>query len=236
MLAYLPASVAISWVSLPKNLTLSGISGSIWSGKINQLSIDGRQLDDLRWQMTPLQLLSGKVAAHIQVGSRATLVNAKANVAYGMSGLALSDVRFEAPVAWLIGNSRLPFRTKAQGEVTVLLTDFTQGAPWCSQLDGKAFASGLQVDNQFGQYPLGQLQLAMSCTDGQVMVNIDETTNGLGLSGSATVGEQMQVALTAKIRETNTMPDDLKKALTFLGQPDSQGYYPLKFNGRVPGL
>ncbi|WP_240778886.1 type II secretion system protein N [Shewanella sp. SNU WT4] len=236
MVTLFPANVAISWLTLPKNISLSGVSGSVWAGKIAQANIDGRQLDNLSWQLLPAQLLKGQAAAEIIIGNRASAVNGKAWLGYSAAGLALKDVRIEAPLKWIIGNTRLPFRAEAQGDITVMLAGFKQGTPWCEALDGKAFASDLQVNNQFGKYPLGELQVAMSCTDGQVQVAMDEATNGLGISGTAVVGDKMQLVLDAKIRETDTMPSDLKKALSFLGRSDDMGYYPLKFNGRIPGL
>jgi general secretion pathway protein N len=234
MIALFPASIAVKLVPLPKNVTLSGASGSIWSGKIETLNIQGRQIEQAQWQLSPWGLFLGEAKLDFVIGNRASTVNGKGMVTFSMSGIDAEGLRFEAPSSFLLGKARLPFSTKVDGEFSLFVNTLQQGTPWCEQLNGKVFLNHVQVKNQFGNYPLGDIELGLSCEDGNIKVSSDETMNTLGLDGTVLVKADKMIQVSAKIKEVSSQPEDLKKALGFLGKKDSQGYYPISYQGRLP--
>ncbi|EDQ01428.1 type II secretion system protein N [Shewanella benthica] len=236
LLALLPASVVIKLAPLPNNINLSGVSGSIWSGSIESVTIQNRQLEQVQWQLSPWALLLGQAEIDLVIGNRGSAVNGKGLFIFTMSGIDAEGLRFEAPISFLLGNNRLPFSTKIGGDISLFIDRLEQGAPWCEQLNGKLFINSVGVKNQFGDYPLGDIELGLSCVDGNVKVKSDETMNQLGFSGTLVLQAEKVVQLSAKIKETASQPEDLKKALAFLGKKDSQGYYPISYQGRIPGL
>lgn len=229
-----PASIAVKLAPIPANTVISGISGTVWSGSIDTLSINQRQLEAIRWNLNIIPLLTGTAKAEISIGNRSSAINGKGVVAYSLSGLDISGLRFEAPSEFLLGRTRLPFKTQIQGELSLLVDNFAQGEPWCERLLGKLFLNKVQVTNQFGHYPLGDVALGLSCIDGKVQLMTDETQNGLGLDGAILLANNNMIQVNAKVREVSTQPEDLKKALGFLGKKDSQGYYPITYQGRLP--
>ncbi|SQH74354.1 General secretion pathway protein N [Shewanella benthica] len=236
LLALLPASVVVKLVPLPNDINLSGVSGSIWSGSIESVTIQNRQLEQVQWQLSPWALLLGQAEIDLVIGNRGSAVNGKGLFIFSMSGIDAEGLRFEAPISFLLGNNRLPFRTKIGGDISLFIDRLEQGAPWCERLNGKLFINSVGVKNQFGDYPLGDIELGLSCVDGNVKVKSDETMNQLGFSGTLVLQAEKVVQLSAKIKETSSQPEDLKKALAFLGKKDSQGYYPISYQGRIPGL
>jgi general secretion pathway protein N len=229
-----PASMAVKLAPIPANVVVSGVSGTVWSGSIDMLSVQKRQVELVQWDLSVASLFTGTVKADISIGTRSSAVNGKGVVAYSFGGLDVTGLRFEAPSDFLLGNARLPFKTKINGDISALVETFGQGLPWCEQLSGKLFLNKVQVTNQFGNYPLGDIALGLSCIDGNVQLATDEKLNGLGLDGTIVLADNKMMQVNAKIREVNTQPDDLKKALGFLGKKDSQGYYPITYQGRLP--
>lgn len=234
IIALFPASVAVKLAPLPNNISVSGVSGTIWSGKIETLSIQRRQLELVQWQLSPWGLLLGKANLDLVIGNRGTAVNGKGLVSLSGSGIDAEGLRFEAPSSFLLGNTRLPFRTEVSGDISLFVDTLQQGIPLCEQLNGKLFLNTVQVKNQFGNYPLGDIELGLSCEDGNVKVRSDEQMNQLGFDGTVLVKAEKMVQVSAKIKETASQPADLKKALAFLGKKDSQGYYPISYQGRLP--
>ncbi|WP_299795569.1 type II secretion system protein N [uncultured Shewanella sp.] len=234
LIALLPASVVVSLAPLPNTISLNGVSGTIWSGEVESLTVEKRQLELVQWELSPWSLFLGKVRLDLVSGNRGTVVNGKGSVTLSMDGIQAQALRFEAPGSFLVGDTRLPFRTKVGGDISLFIEELAQGQPWCEQLTGKLFLNGANVKNQFGDYPLGDIELGLSCVDGNVKVNSDESMNQLGLSGSVLVKAEKMVQVSAKIKETPSQPEDLKKALSFLGKKDSQGYYPISYQGRLP--
>ncbi|NRD71985.1 type II secretion system protein N [Shewanella sp. VB17] len=234
MLVLLPADIAVKLAPLPTNMNISGVSGSIWSGKIESVSIGQRQIDQVQWQLSPWGLLLGKVTLDLVIGNPTSPVNGKGLVTLSMSGIDAEGLKFDAPSRFLLGETRLPFRTEIAGELSVFIGTLQQGLPWCEQLDGKLFLNAVRVKNQFGHYPLGDIELALACIDGNVEIRSNEEMNQLGFNGSVLLQAEKNVVISAKIKETASQPDDLKKALTFLGKKDSNGYYPIKYQGIIP--
>ncbi len=229
-----PANVAVSLAPLPNNIKISGVSGTIWSGSADVVAIDQRQLELVRWELSPWGLFLGKANLDLTIGTRANAVNGKSFVSLSSSAINVEQLRFDAPSEFLLGKSRLPFKTEIEGHFSLIAQQFDQGKPWCEQLNGKLFVQQFQVNNQFGKYPLGNVELGLTCEDGNIKVATDEGMNVLGLSGTALLKGDNQVQVSAKIKETDAQPDDLKQALSFLGKKDSQGYYPITYQGRLP--
>lgn len=236
MVALFPASVALKLAPLPAQIRVAGISGTIWDGQVATLVVQRRQFEQLHWDLDLWRLLQGKLAADITLGNRGSVVSGKGHISWSLGGIQVTDLRFEAPNNFVIGNARLPFHTKIGGEINLIVPQFSQGLPWCSTLQGKVFLNHLSAKNQFGHYPLGNIQLGLSCDAGQLVLNTTEKDNDLGVSAKATLGENSKLLVEGRIRETATQPADLQQALTFLGRPDAQGYYPIRYAGVVPGL
>ncbi|GGN31646.1 type II secretion system protein N [Shewanella putrefaciens] len=231
-----PAKIAIALAPLPANISISGVNGSIWSGSIETLSVPQRQLEQIRWELSPWALFLGKVKVDFQIGSRATPVSSKGLVTWSLGGLSAKGLRFEAPDSFLIGNAKLPFRTEITGEVSLLVETLEQGKPWCEQLSGKLFLNQTHVKNQFGEYPLGNIELGLSCVDGKAQLMTDETKNQLGIVGALQLVEDNMVSVTAKIKETAEQPKDMRESLGILGKRGTDGYFPVVYQGRIPGL
>jgi len=236
LVALLPADIALRFAPLPSSVSVSGASGTIWFGSIESITYGKRQLEQVTWQLSPWELLLGKAKLDLVIGNRDSAVNGKGKLMITMSGIDVQDLRFEAPSRFLIGNARLPFRTKVAGNISLFVDHLEHGMPWCEQLQGKIFLDGVSVNNQFGDYPLGDIELGLSCDNGQVKIVSDESKNKLGFSGVVLLQTDKVVQLTAKIKQVVSQPKDLQQALVFLGKHDSQGYYPISYSGRISGL
>lgn len=236
LVATFPAKLVVKFVDLPKGLSVAGISGSVWQGNIDNIRFERRQLDSFKWELSPWRLLLGQAQVDFSLGERNAPINGKGLVRVSFSGLYFEDFRFEAPIPLLLGQKKLPLNTKVNGDVSLFLSHFDSGEPWCETLSGKAIFNQAQVQNQFGDYPLGDVAFDLSCTKGNIEFKTDDSLNSLGLVGSLMLEDKNRVAINAKMKETAEQPADLKKMLSQFGAKDSKGYYSLNYKGAIPGL
>lgn len=236
LVATLPANFAMRFVALPKGLSLGGVSGSVWQGNVNSVAFEGRQLDSLKWDLSPWRLFLGQVQVDLSLGERNTPINARGLLRASFSGLYVEAFRFEAPIPLLLGQKKLPFRTQVSGDMSVLINEFDSAEPWCETLSGTAIINQANVKNQFGDYPLGDVSFALTCVNGDIELKTDEKMNRLGLVGTLLLQDKNRVAIDAKMKETPDQPADLKKMLSQFGAKDSKGYYSLNYKGAIPGL
>ncbi|AZG34456.1 MAG: type II secretion system protein N [Shewanella psychromarinicola] len=236
LLVYLPANWLVSIAPLPNNMVISGAEGTLWQGKAALITIDQRQIERVSWTLSPWGLFVGQANIDFNVGNRATPVSGKGSLSWSLSGMSAKNIRLDLQDSFILAGARLPFKTQIDGDVSIMVEVLKQGKPWCEQLHGKLFVNHTNVKNQFGVYPLGNITLGLSCLDGQLQLATDETQNVLGLTGTAILGESNLVKVSAKIKPTDAQPKDLREALPFLGRQDTQGYYPINYQGVVPGL
>src|SRR5690606_4786109 len=84
----------------PDGLRMSGLSGTVWSGRAALASAEGLPLRDLRWQLDALPLLIGQTNARVQARLADGYVEAK--VRASVSGRAvLRDVGLQTRLAAL---------------------------------------------------------------------------------------------------------------------------------------
>ncbi|SHI20584.1 type II secretion system protein N [Ferrimonas marina] len=237
-LLFLLVTLPMAWVwklaPVPSGVELNGLQGSVWKGQAAQLKVADRTLEQLSWELYPSRLLMGQAALSFRVDG--TDVQGQGDVRYGLGGLDAEGLRFSAPIGWLVGDARLPLRTQLAGNVTLNLSRLEQGEPWCEQLNGRLLVDALDVRNQFGHYPLGNMAGSLGCQQGNVQLLLDGAENQIGVEGQALLLANNQVEVDALIRETDNQPQDLRQALQFLGKPNADGAYPITYNGALPGL
>ncbi|GLP95915.1 type II secretion system protein N [Paraferrimonas sedimenticola] len=236
MLVLLPARFVAQLAPLPNNVSLSGVTGSLWNGEIGQLNIDGKRIEYLRWQIHTSKLLMGKLEAAVQVGDSRSYLHGNGELGYGFSGAFVNQLKLTADISyWLPANS-LPMRTQASGQVDLLLRDAQQGQPWCETLMGSLEVVNLEAANNFGDFGLGNFNLGLSCDAGELVAVATEDSNQLGVLGQLRLLEGGKYQLTGSVRQVETQPKELQQVLSFLGRPDAKGRYPLEFSGTIPGL
>ena len=68
-IAYMPAVHVISRIDLPKNVSISSVSGTLFSGKAQTIVVNGLPINNLKWTLSPLHILIGKVKVEVQAGN-----------------------------------------------------------------------------------------------------------------------------------------------------------------------
>ncbi|MBM7071116.1 type II secretion system protein N [Shewanella sp. 202IG2-18] len=234
LVVLIPAKVVMTFIPLPSNVKVANIDGSLWQGRASSIQVMGKAFDQVHWNLNPWALLIGKVSADITVGSKATSFNTKGHISYSFSGAQIENLNLGTNADFILAGQRLPFGTKASGDITLHINEFVQGAPMCEALAGKVLLHHVNVNNQFGVFPLGDLAFGLSCEQGEAVLTAKESDNQLGVSGTVSIGENNRYKVAAKLKPTKNLPEMIRNNLQYLGQPDSQGYYQINYQGRLP--
>ena len=105
-----PAAWWLKLVALPPQVQLGPVSGTLWQGQVQAVSFNGYVLQQVNWQLKPWALFTGKLALSLDIGQirQTTLPYAKAQLAYGFSGLELESSQLRLPVEPIIPLLKLP--------------------------------------------------------------------------------------------------------------------------------
>jgi general secretion pathway protein N len=233
LLSTAPLILAVNNISLPKNIELQGVSGSVWQGEIAQVTINNNTIEQVKTEVSFWSLFSLSPSIQVNFGD-AMLAGPEGKFTLKVSSeqLSLTEAEVFLSANDIAKQLPLPIPVTAQGNVELYLESMavsTGNELSCLQAQGDVSwlrAGVIALDQDI---KLGKLTVGISCTDGNVLAKVDPKNNlGLNFDGV--------LALPAKkatgqgyLKPGAKFPPQLKSALSFLGRADNEGRYPLRF-------
>jgi len=225
----LPISFVLSSLPLPNNVSLGSATGNVWQFELTHVQVDDVRVNQVRVDLREASLLTLDPTFDVQFGSP---------MAFGpegsatISGLATAMVVEHANVMLPANDiaQRLPLLVPAQAksDVTLQLNRFEMGKPVCQELDGQVEWRAAAVEVMEQHIELGDLSAKLACDKGEIIAAISPD-NSLGLTFEAVISENFRVHGDGHIQPTAETPEAIKQSLPFLGKPDNQGRYRLRF-------
>lgn len=232
MLANVPAAMVLEKLTLPADVKVSTARGTLWSGQLDAMQIKKDLLTNVSWELSPLGLLIGNLSASVKFGKvrDAKSISGVGDIStnFAMDQFSASDFTLRYPAADLISRVGWNLPTKIGGKIELKLNDFASADPYCEALDGTVIWRKASLQGFKGEIALGKLDAELSCKDGEVVAKVTKK-NPLGLQVTAVMGAKNKSTVNGFVKPNGDMPDEVHQAMKFLGQPDSQGRFPLKF-------
>lgn len=229
-----PADAAYRWFA-PDELRMSGVAGTLWSGRAALASAADLPLRDLRWQLDALPLLIGRVHARIQARLADGLADAHVRASPG--GVVLRDVRLATSLAGLapvvpIGDVR--------GRLGVRLDRLELSGGRVTAAVGEADVSELAVPTfvpggRGEPIGLGDYALRFEETDGNgILARFNDTKGPLAVEGTLTLDPEGRYVLDARAAPRPDAPPELVQALELMGgPPEPDGKRPFELSGSL---
>lgn len=230
LVALLPARLGFSLLGMPATAA-TGLSGTVWHGAAQRLSLAGYTLGPVRWTLKPSRLLTGQLAAAVEATLPDGFVNATAAVGLG-GAVTLSDLEAAAPVAWLA-----PGAGAAGGQLS-------------ARFDKLAVAKG-RVVTAIGNLKVGGVVFPLPTTGPQLapgtysvafdspQLGPDELLTGalndaggpLEIAGTVKITPPSSYEITGTAKPRPDAPPDLRNALQMLGPATPDGAHALSLAG-----
>lgn len=162
----------------------SDIEGSIWSGKLNNLSIRYGTADiplgNTQWQINPLYLLLGKVQLHLL--AEAPQQSIKGDIAISATKtITLSNMQLQAPMG--IVSQIYPVPGFVEGEIAIVIKELALNTSGLLAIEANANIRNLKYTLS-QPVELGSFQIVAAMKNDKVIANISDTVAQLGVSGN----------------------------------------------------
>jgi len=218
----LPASFVWERIKgqLPAQVELYGLTGTLWSGRVNRIEADGIDQGSLSWSWRPSGLLSAAIELDLIWMPRKGDV--RATVQVGMSNLTLENVRGRLDAAAMASVNKAPFLLEGAWllDVPVLaLEDMQHVTQAEGRLVWESAAGGLPT-----ALPLGNLVADLDDDEGWLQFTLSDQGGPLGLQGSARWRPGQAMALDTRLQARATAEAGLVGGLTLLGKPGADGW------------
>jgi general secretion pathway protein N len=225
----LPASQVLPRLSLNKDISLSGVSGTIWNGRAQRAQLAGLPVENLNWSLSFLSLLMANVSADIQAGNIRDVdkISVDGHITFSNQGLQAKDLLAFFPTNLIISLLPLPIPVQADGRFKVQLEMLDYGSN-CITLTGKGEWLNANFTGANQVISLGNFAAELSCVNGDVVLDVLEP-NSFGLTAKATIPADMKFKISGKFKPDAELPKEVHQAAQFFGKPDADGYYPIEF-------
>lgn len=205
---------------LPTPVTLHGLTGTLWSGQVTRLEVDGVDQGKLRWDWLPARLLRGQIGLDLLWQPRNGRVNAQLNA--GLGSLKLSQINGTLDAASMAVINNAPFVLQGAWLLDVpelALEDFQSVVAAKGRLVWQDAAAGLPQ-----AVPFGHLTATLEDADGWLLLNLQDQGGPLGLMGGARWRPGQPMKLDVQLQARADAEPMLADGLGLLGQPNAQGW------------
>jgi hypothetical protein len=224
LIARLPAAWFIPAARAQGNC--ASIDGSLWSGTCTNLSVNGTPVGDVSWELHPLRLVAGKLAAHVTVAQPAG--NAAADVELGLGQRVtarhvLADFALDPKLV-----PALPPAMHGRAHLDLPLVEIQHGI--ITQLQGRIEAHDLEEHSGVNT-ALGSYVVTFPGGSGDPIGQIRDLDGPLALEGTLHLTRQPGFDLQGLISARPGAAPELVNNLRFLGSPDASGRRTFSLSG-----
>ena len=224
VLARMPAA----WV-LPARAaqwTCASIDGSLWSGTCAGLTVSGTPLGDMSWELRPLRLLAGRLAAHLTLSHGPADAAADVELTFGQR-LTARNVVADLPLDPALLPS-VPANLHGRAHVELALAQVQRGV--IRQLQGRIEARNLE-ERSGNNTALGSYSVSFPGGSGDPVGTLRDLEGPLALEGTLRLTPAPGFELEGVIAARRGAPPELVNSLRFLGSPDATGRRPFSLSG-----
>ena len=241
IVAHMPAQFVLKFAPMPRALSIQGVQGSVWQGSANQVSWQGTSLGQLQWNIHPSQLLMGSAQAEVRFGQGSTMgLRGQGVVGYRFSGVYAKDTIASIPAQYAVDQLALPLPLDLGGQIELSISDLTvtgieASMPSCQQATGALVWSGSEAITPIAQLDVGPVVVDIGCDAGVISLNGAQQSRQVSAQFETKLEPQqngrINYQVTGWFKPEADFPTNLSSQLKWLGNPDSQGRYPQRFQG-----
>ncbi|MDH3400345.1 MAG: type II secretion system protein N [Chromatiales bacterium] len=218
-------------IFLPGNISLDGLSGTLWNGSARQLVLNNAAAGELEWEVKPSQLLTGRLGLKFKSQLPDGSISGNAAISVGGS-IYLDSVKGSMPLGYI--TTDFP-PGMLDGRVSLIFEEAIFENEWPTLLKG-VLAVGNLVQNIPKPTPLGTFSVTFDGEqgeDGSVKGVIETRSGALQVDGLLTLNSDRSFVMDSMVRAKAETPDDLKSMLPLIGEQQPDGGYPLRYRGKL---
>jgi general secretion pathway protein N len=232
LVATLPATVVFNQFSMPKDLSVSGVGGSVWHTSIEQVVVGEVTIRQIQTELNFWSLFTLAPKLPITFGNSFLAgPEGKFDISVSQEKIEIENFSLLLKANEIAQQLTLPLPITAQGDVEITLHHAAinlEDNNKCIAADGLVTWSKAGVIALEENIKLGNFNAKISCEEGALALLLSPENN-LGVTLNAYLRQGGRVSGNGFLKPGAKFPAALSSALPFLGRKDNQGRYRLSF-------
>ncbi len=230
----LPAQHALGWLSrgteqLP--FTYGRIKGTLWSGKMEALSLRQTPLDKVSWGFAPTQLLFGRLGFDLQITHLGQTLQGTLSEGFG-GNIRFTGVSGELPAELITPLMGLA-GVSVSGQVKLDDASITLEAERLAQAEGRIQWRSSAITRPFA-LKVGDLQAEVTTDpEGQVRVQVKDMGGPTGVEGEVSLAADGNFQVNGHIKPGADSDPSLGKALAAFSKRQPDGSFQVIYRDRL---
>jgi general secretion pathway protein N len=205
----------------------ASIEGSLWNGSCEGLTVSGTSLGDMSWELHPLRLLVGRLAAHVTLEHGVAQGSGVLELGFGQH-ITARNLTADLPLDPRVIPG-VPATLHGRAHLDLALAEVQRGV--ITQLKGRIEARDLE-DRAGRDTPLGSYAVTFPGGSGEPVGQLRDLDDGpLALEGTLRLTRQPGFELEGLIAPRAGAPPEVVNNIRFLGSPDASGRRPFSLSG-----
>lgn len=226
----IPANQVVPRISLPPDIAIRGVNGTLWDGHAEQVVVKGLAINNVKWQLDILPLLLGKAAVDLDAGSARNpeQISIEGQFVISRATIQASNATLFAPTPLLMAQVELPIPVDASGRARVNINELHFAhATGCKKLAGNGSWLNAAVAGLNGPVQLGSFEATLACDNGPINITT-AADNSLNLDATAVIQHNGRFSVQGRFKVSPDLPKEVHQAARFFGSADAQGFYNIK--------
>ena len=229
VIALLPADAAYRWLA-PDDVRLSGVQGTLWSGRAALGSAGSLGFHNIQWDVHLWSILLARPGGRIETGLGDGFLQAEVRI--GAGGITISDASASCSLSAFA--SVLPI-AGIRGQVSLQLAELVLRDGWPAAASGQLRLGQLTVPSLVGGGPilLGNFNVTLSGTDG-LQGTFEDQGGPLQVRGSADLTSAGDYEIRGLVQARPEADAALRRGIELVtGEPNDAGMRPFNFSGSL---
>jgi len=228
----LPAGTVMRFIPKNSGINVAAVSGTLWHGKAHQLTYNKHyHLQQMDWKVDWFALSTLQLKLDITFHNGHQAMTGNASLLLGFSGMSAENVDIDLPAPELLSYLNLSLPVNAQGNLALDIKKASLGKPYCRKLDGQLTWKNAKINSELGNIDLETANADLSCKNGQLVADLQQTSEQLNSTFKFTLKAQGAYQLQGHLKAGDKLAPALQDALSWIGTKNSAGEIPLNFNG-----
>jgi general secretion pathway protein N len=229
LIATMPAAWLVTFINLPKNSQISELSGTLWQSNVKQFRIDDVEINNIKSELSFLSLLTLDPKVLLTFGDALSSgPEGKLTASQLLNKIKITDLSINLAASQISEKLNLAIPVEAHNFVDIKIDEYILGKPVCEKMTGSIQWQKASITALSEKVNLGALSADLACEKGALTFTI-EPKNDLGLTFTAHLRSMKKASGNGFLKPGANFPEKIKPVLSFIGKPDNQGRYRLRF-------